>query len=151
MPVSGIMLVNSDVIKPTHLSRQDFDTWYCEEHIHGVVAKSGVRSAHRYDHIIDGLSTARRLGFLTIYEMPDIGFMETEELRGLEGQSPGPNREKIFENAEFDTRSYELVQVDESESSKNTGESKTTSCGHVVNLKQRTSADLDLHSDIPLI
>lgn len=111
--VPGIMVVNSDVIKPDDLSRADFDKWYCDEHIPDVLLKSGIKSANRYDHIINGPSAARRLGFLTIYEMPDINFMETEEFRSLEGQSPGPNRDTIFVNAEFDTRSYELVQVDE--------------------------------------
>ena len=51
------------------------------------------------------------LGFLTIYPMPDINFMTTPEFQSLEGQSPGPSRTRIFEKAEFDTRSYELVQV----------------------------------------
>ena len=111
-PVPGILVVNSDVIKPNELSRKGFDDWYCDEHIPDVVAKSGITSAARYEHIADGSSPARRLGFLTIYGMPDINFMETDEYRGLEGQSPGPSRERIFKKAEFDTRAYELVQVD---------------------------------------
>ena len=39
--------------------------------------------------------------------------MGTDKFRGLEGQSPGPNQERIFKQTEFDTRSYELVQLDE--------------------------------------
>src|ERR1700710_2401233 len=95
--IRGIMWVNSDVIKPNSLRRQAFDTWYCNEHIPDVLTKSGIQSACRYDHMINGASGPRHLGFLTIYEMPDINFMETDEFRGLEGQSPGPNRENIFE------------------------------------------------------
>lgn len=114
--------MNSDVIKPDQLSREDFNNWYCDEHIHDVVAKSGVSKAHRYEHVADGSSPSRRLGFLTIYEMPDINFIETKEFRSLEGQSPGPSKEKIFEKSEFDTRSYELVQVDEAEDPENSGE-----------------------------
>lgn len=117
----GIMWVNSDVIKSDALARKDFDRWYCDEHIPDVVTKSGVESANRYDHMINGPAGPRRLGFLTIYEMPDINFMETEEFRGLEGQSPGPNRDTIFANAEFDTRSYELVQVDEAQGMQGSG------------------------------
>lgn len=45
--------------------------------------------------------------------MDDISFTETEEFKSLEGQRPGPSRERIFEKSEFDTRSYELVQFDE--------------------------------------
>ena len=120
--VPGILWVNSAVIKPEQLSKEDFNTWYCSEHIPDVVAKSGINNAFRYEHIADSTSPGRRLGFLTIYGMPDINFMETEEFRSLEGQSPGPSRERIFENTEFDTRSYELVQTHESKGAK-TGES----------------------------
>jgi len=120
-PVPGMMWVNSDVIKPDALARNDFDKWYCDEHIPEVMTKSGIRSANRYDHMINGPSGPRRLGFLTIYEMPDINFMETEEFRGLEGQSPGPNQNTIFVNAEFDTRSYELAQTDEAKGKENLG------------------------------
>ena len=107
--------MNSDVIKPIRLSKEEFNTWYCSEHIPDVVEKSGIKNAVRYEHVADSTSLNRRLRFLTIYGMPDINFMETEEFRSLEGQKPGPSRGRIFENAEFDTRSYELVQTDESE------------------------------------
>lgn len=116
--VPGILWVNSAVIKPEQLSKEDFNTWYCNEHIPDVVAKSGIKNAFRYEHIADGTSPGRRLEFLTIYGMPDINFMETEEFRSLEGQSPGPSRETIFENAEFDTRSYELFETHESKGAK---------------------------------
>ena len=120
--IQGMMWVNSDVIKPDQLSRDDFDNWYCDEHIHDVVAKAGVSNAHRYKYVDDGSTPARRLKFLTIYEMPDINFMETKEFRSLEGQSPGPSKERIFEKSEFDTRSYELVQFDEAKELENSGE-----------------------------
>jgi hypothetical protein len=112
-PIPGILFVNSGVIKPAELSLEAFDSWYCEEHIPDVVAKSGISHAYRYKHINDGSSPARRLNFLTIYGMDDINFTETDEFKSLEGQRPGPSRERIFEKSEFDTRSYELVQVDE--------------------------------------
>jgi hypothetical protein len=140
-PIPGIITVNSDVIKPDELFRKDFDGWYCDEHIPDLVAKSGVQAAYRYEHMNNGSNLERRydvlnmktlsnqlsfahnllhkpnkivlgsLGFLTIYPMPDINFMTTPEFRSLEGQSLGPSRTRIFEKAEFDTRSYELVQV----------------------------------------
>jgi hypothetical protein len=111
--VPGILFVNSGVIKPAELSQEAFDSWYCQEHIPDVVAKSGINHAYRYEHVNDGSSPARRLNFLTIYGMDDINFTETAEFRSLEGQRPGPSMERIFEKSEFDTRSYELVQVDE--------------------------------------
>ena len=117
-PVAGILWVNSDVIQPERLTKERFNTWYCNEHIPDVVAKSGVENAVRYEHVVDCASPGRRLGFLTIYGMPDIDFMKTHEFRSLEGQSPGPSREIIFENAEFDTRSYELVQTCETRRAK---------------------------------
>ncbi len=120
-PVPGILVVNSDVIKPERLSRQQFDAWYCGEHIPDVVSRSGVPSAARYEHVTDDSVPHRRLGFLTVYQMPDINFMETPEFRSLEGQSPGPNTERIFKNAEFDTRAYEMVQLDEAAGRENSG------------------------------
>lgn len=117
-PVAGILWVNSDVIQPERLTKERFNTWYCNEHIPDVIAKSGVENAVRYEHVADCTSPGRRLGFLTIYGMPDIDFMKTHEFRSLEGQSPGPSREIIFENAEFDTRSYELVQTYETRGAK---------------------------------
>jgi hypothetical protein len=112
-PVPGILFVNSDVIKPDKLSREAFDKWYCEEHIPDVVRKSGISYAHRYEHLSDGVSPPRKLGFLTLYGMPDINYMKTSDFKSLEGQSPGPNQETIFKNAEFDTRSYQEIQRDE--------------------------------------
>ena len=111
--VPGIMWVNSDVIKPDELSRNDFDDWYCNEHIPDVVEKSGISYAYRYKHIKDGPSPDRRLKFLTIYGMPDINFIETDEFKNLEGQKEGPSLERIFEKSEFDTRTYKIVQNDE--------------------------------------
>lgn len=104
----GILWVNADVIQPSQLSRADFNTWYCDDHIHDVVSKSGISSAARYEFVEDGSTPDRKLNFLTHYTMPDINFMESEEFRTLEGQRPGPNRERIFRNCEFWTRSYEV-------------------------------------------
>jgi len=112
-PVPGILTVNSGVIKPVELSQAAFDSWYCDEHIPEVVAKSGISHAYRYEHVDNGASPARRLNFLTIYGMDDINFTRSDEFKGLEGQRPGPSRERIFDKSEFDTRSYELVQVEE--------------------------------------
>lgn len=112
-PVPGILMVNSDVLNPDKLSKKSFDDWYCNEHIPDVLKKSGISYAYRYEHLSDGVSPPRRLNFLTLYGMPDINYMETDDFRTLEGQSPGPNQETIFKHAEFDTRSYELVQSDE--------------------------------------
>ena len=119
-PIPGMLWVNSDVLNPTHLSKASFDSWYCDEHILDVVSKSGIKHAYRYE--TDPSSPARRLSFLTIYGMDDIDFTETQEFKSLEGQRPGPSRERIFEKAEFDTRSYELVQVDEVEGGVGSGE-----------------------------
>lgn len=120
-PIPGIMWVNSDVIKPDNLSRQAFDDWYSDEHIPDVMAKSGISGAARYDHMVNGPSAFRELGFLTIYQMPDIQYMDTEDFKTLEGQTPGPNKDTIFVNSEFDTRSYELVQVHEAKGMEGSG------------------------------
>ncbi|KAH8590145.1 hypothetical protein B0O99DRAFT_691798 [Bisporella sp. PMI_857] len=115
-PIPGIIWVNSDVISPS-LTASAFDAWYMEEHIPDVVSLSGIPSAARYRHLVTGPSSPRKLKFLTIYQLPDLRFMETKEFKGLEGQREGPNRETIFEKAEFDTRAYRTVQVDAPRSS----------------------------------
>jgi len=114
-PIPGILLVNSDVINTSNLSREDFDFWYCDEHIPDVVRQSGVTHAYRYEHVLDGHSPDRKLKYLTFYNLPDLNHMETAEFASLEGQSPGPNKDRVFKNVEFDTRAYETVQVDERE------------------------------------
>jgi len=111
-PIPGILWVNSDVIKPDQLSKEDFDSWYCDEHIPDVVAKSGIATAHRYEYVPGRSIPERSLGFLTVYLMEDVNFMETKEFKSLEGQSPGPSKERIF------TRSYELVQLNEAGNAK---------------------------------
>jgi len=120
--IPGIIWVNSDIIKPDQLSREDFDDWYCNEHIPDVVAISGVNAAYRYEHVADGSTPLRRLGFLTVYLMNDINFKDTDEFKSLEGQSPGPSQEKIFEKSEFDTRSYELIQTHQTQGAESSGE-----------------------------
>ena len=50
--------------------------------------------------------------YLTLYEMPDVGYRETEAFKGLDGQSV-PRKELlegVFKKARFDTRFYECVQ-----------------------------------------
>jgi len=112
-PIPGLLVVNSDVINTNNLSRDDFEYWYCDEHIPDVVRQSGVTHAYRYEHVLAGPSPDRKLKYLTLYNMPDLNHMETAEFATLEGQSPGPNKDRVFKNAEFDTRAYETVQLDE--------------------------------------
>ena len=50
--------------------------------------------------------------YLTVYEMPDVGYRKTAEFKGLDGQSE-PRKELpegVFRKARFDTRFYECVQ-----------------------------------------
>ncbi len=112
-PIPGILTVNSDVLDPSKLSRTAFDAWYCDEHIPDVVAKSGIASALRYAHVAGTGDPPSKLSFLTMYSMPDINFTSSAEFTSLEGQRPGPARERIFERAQFATRSYALVQSEE--------------------------------------
>lgn len=50
--------------------------------------------------------------YLTVYEMPDVGYRETAEFKGLDGQSEPREEllEGVFRKARFDTRFYECVQ-----------------------------------------
>lgn len=50
--------------------------------------------------------------YLTVYEMPDVGYRETGEFKGLDGQSEPREEllEGVFKKARFDTRFYECVQ-----------------------------------------
>ncbi|PGH20379.1 hypothetical protein AJ80_03647 [Polytolypa hystricis UAMH7299] len=109
-PLQGVMWVNSGVIKPDQLSEEDFNDWYCDEHIPDVVATSGVDSAARYKRV-DGAITSSLHKFLTVYEMPDINFKGSDEFQSLEGQSLGPSTDRIFLKTEFDTRFFEEMKV----------------------------------------
>jgi hypothetical protein len=119
----GIFFVNSDVLphKLSSLSRSDFDYWYISDHIPDVLSRSGVSGASRWNYIPskDKSIPQRDLKFLTTYDFPDLNFMKTPEFMSLEGVVPGPNRWTIFENVVFDSREYELVQVDEKDVGRN--------------------------------
>ena len=111
----GIFWVNSDVLphKVSSLSRSDFDFWYLDDHIPDVISRSGVAGAARWNYIPTRGTPERELKYLTTYDFADLAFMKTPEFMSLEGVVPGPNRWTIFENVEFDSREYELVQIDE--------------------------------------
>lgn len=53
----------------------------------------------------------------TVYEMPDIEYRNTDDFKGLDGQSEPAKEllEGIFKNVRFDTRFYREVQFFENE------------------------------------
>ena len=93
---SGVLWVASRVKQPG-LTPEKFCSWYENVHIPEVTALSGVPRASHYESIkpfpLPG-TLSSSTPWLTIYEMPDINFRETEEFRSLDGQSE-PEKELL--------------------------------------------------------
>ncbi|KAJ9645992.1 hypothetical protein H2201_008248 [Coniosporium apollinis] len=115
-PPTDLLWVASRITKPQNLTPSAFCDWYENTHIQEVTALSGIPSAARYE-LLPGFDFPGALQhpWLTLYEMREVGFRETEEFRGLDGQSRPDEGllERVFGNVEFDTRFWRCVQVDE--------------------------------------
>lgn len=115
-PPTDLVWVASRITKPQNLTPSAFCDWYENTHIQEVTALSGIPSAARYE-LLPGFGFPGALAhpWLTLYEMREVGFRKTEEFRGLNGQSRPDGRllERVFRNAEFDTRFWRCVQVHE--------------------------------------
>lgn len=123
----GLLYVQSKVTRPSHLSDSDFCAWYENTHIQEVMAVSGIPVAARYEAleapqavlVPPDASGADKDGrpyqWLTLYEMEDVNVRNSEEFRGLDGQTTPKKEvlEGIFRNAGFDTRFFEEIHRDE--------------------------------------
>ncbi|PSN60033.1 hypothetical protein BS50DRAFT_681867 [Corynespora cassiicola Philippines] len=124
----GIIFVRSRLSLPSaesansapRLTPEKFCAWYEETHIPDVVALSGVGGAGRWAGL--GYDAEKKTGgegggeekeWATVYEMPDLGFRESEEFKGLDGQSKPTQDilEEIFRQSIFETRFYEETQL----------------------------------------
>ena len=123
----GILFVSSQILNPTIIDPGDFCNWYENTHIQEVQSTGGISSSQRYESLAfigkhrpdatSGAAPTRNLNFnydfLTVYNMPDLAFRESEAFRGLDGQSR-PDEvllEKVFKQTEFLTRFCEEVGV----------------------------------------
>lgn len=136
----GILWVASRVVNPDALSSEKFCDWYenvskrhnhnllrhsfpSQRHIQEVLSLSGVPSAARYEALQpqpDTKAWSNEAPWLTVYEMRDIDYRESDDFKGLDGQSEPSQEllEGVFKNARFDTRFYEEVQVYEKENAR---------------------------------
>lgn len=119
----GILFVASGVVHPDVLDPLDFVDWYENTHIQEVQSTGGIAATQRYEslsfHSRKRDSTATevvenqnlKFDFLTVYNMPDLSFRETEAFNNLDGQSV-PNEEllqKLFKQSAFITRFAEEI------------------------------------------
>ncbi|KAF2652596.1 hypothetical protein K491DRAFT_695472 [Lophiostoma macrostomum CBS 122681] len=117
----GVLWVSSRIADPEgRLTSERFCDWYENTHIQEVTSLPGIPHAARYTAIHPQPSDSTwssAAPWLTLYTMPDIRYRETDEFRGLDGQSEPVEslRREVFERARFDTRFYESVQVYEVE------------------------------------
>jgi hypothetical protein len=110
----GIVFVRSQTLDEEKLPPEKFCDWYENTHIEEVTALSGVTGAVRYEKLNDVTAIGPEMPYLTVYEMPDAGFTETAEFKGLDGQSR-PSEETlngIFKLAKFETSFATLVSED---------------------------------------
>ena len=110
----GVLWVSSRTQSPS-LSASEFCSWYENTHIGEVLSLPGVPRAARYEahsHPPSPSTYSAEAPWLTIYEMPDVEYRNTEEFKGLDGQSEPKKEllEGVFKKARFDTRFYECVQ-----------------------------------------
>lgn len=127
-PAPGILLVTSDTLIPASLTKEEFDSWYITQHIPLVLTtgKGQIGTATRYQHIpyssalpshpLDAPGIAHeQLGFLTRYDLKDVGWVESDAFKGLGKENEGPYRDSVLANAIFDARSYENFAGDEAD------------------------------------
>lgn len=124
----GLLWVASSLVsdRPHQLTATRFCDWYENQHIDEVVALSGVPAAARYEAVPilppdlapqDRPPWLLRAPWLSLYELSEVGFRNTDEFKALDGQSP-PSPEllnEVFANARFETRFFEQIEVHESE------------------------------------
>ena len=121
----GILFVGSKVVHPNVLNPLDFNDWYENTHIQEVQSTGGISGSQRYESLSfhkqhrDASSKVATgnsnfdFDFVTVYNMPDLAFRESEAFRGLDGQSK-PNEElleKLFKQSSFITRFAEETDV----------------------------------------
>ncbi|KAF2714457.1 hypothetical protein K504DRAFT_339823, partial [Pleomassaria siparia CBS 279.74] len=112
----GILWVSSRTLFPSTLTPQKFCSWYENTHIPEVLSLPGIPLAARYEAHpsppTPSSTYSSEAPWLTIYEMPDVGYRQTREFKGLDGQSEPREEllESVFRRARFDTRFWEGVQ-----------------------------------------
>ncbi|KAF1943683.1 hypothetical protein EJ02DRAFT_453168 [Clathrospora elynae] len=111
----GLLWVASRIVNAEGLTEDKFCEWYENTHIQEVLVLAGFPAAARYEALQpqpDAKAFSNEAPWLTVYEMPDVAYRESEEFKQLIGQSPLPQEliEGVFKNARFDTRFYEEVQ-----------------------------------------
>lgn len=127
-PIPGILLVTSDTLVPASLTKEEFDSWYITHHIPLLLTtgKGQIGTATRYQHIayssalpshpLDAPGTAHeQLGFLTLYDLKDVGWVESDDYKSLSKENEGPYRDSVLSNAIFDARSYKNFAGDEAD------------------------------------
>ncbi|CAI9633040.1 unnamed protein product [Alternaria burnsii] len=90
------------------LSEATFKKWY-EEHAEEVVAKSGIHSLFRYDAASKTDASDGSKPFLTFPVMNDIGFLLSEEFKGISPTSEIlPGTGNVYDMVEFDVNHLAL-------------------------------------------
>jgi len=121
-----ILFTQCDTLSPEKLSRADFDNWEITQHIPLVLTtgKEEIGTAKRYQHItyssslpsnpLDASQNAhKRLGFLTVYGLKGVKWMESRAVKSLEKEHEEPYQATVFRNAEFDSRIYSSVAMND--------------------------------------
>lgn len=108
----GLIWSNSKITAPETLSSELFERWYDQKHIPDVMGAraGGVVAAWRYKC----LDPDRDTPYLTLYNVPDLEVVTTEEFKAIPMTSEMlPSDASIHTMALFDTRFYRRIQVHE--------------------------------------
>ncbi|RFU31205.1 hypothetical protein B7463_g5141, partial [Scytalidium lignicola] len=116
----GIMWVNAKITKPEDLSRGIFTQWYDQVHIPDVVGVDGIVAGWRYE----SEEQDDEKPYLAIYGIPELEIIQKNiDFKSVPQHHPMlPGGQSIYLYAEFDTRFYKRVRVQEKE---NAGEGET--------------------------
>jgi hypothetical protein len=120
----GILWINSKVTDPASLPVENFTKWYEQVHIPDIIAagsklpSEGIVSSWRYKC----LDTSRPAPFLAVYKVPDMGFLQSPEFKGIPMTHESlPDNGPIHRFAEFDARFLGHVETWSSKSANGKG------------------------------
>lgn len=123
----GILFVSSKSLNPSALKPTEFADWYENSHIPEIQSTGGFSNTQRYEslsftktHRDKDLPTVPDnqdfpYDFLTTYNMPDLQFRDSEAYKSLSSKARPDDQtlvEKIFKQAEFQSRFCEQMSID---------------------------------------
>ncbi|KAJ9646712.1 hypothetical protein H2204_000404 [Knufia peltigerae] len=107
---NGILWAGSSIREGSSLPDSTFNEWYSKIHIPDILDTGKVDFAIRFK----ALDASRQHKYMTVYDVPDINSLQSDEIMGLSVVHPIPGDYDVASALEIDLRAYEIVQTVES-------------------------------------